>query len=584
MNRICVLLVLILSLFADVVHSQNQSIDSVDIYINRNDFLRGLTYAKKQAQQHLKNKNYLGYSKSTEKAADIFLTLNDSGKALKTLLDGLRIVDKYAEKQGEIILMSKLGSIYVKLKNYDEAKKYYYSAIAKAHKIKNDSLAGRLAQPLFRIHFYTENDSAEYYLKKTLDYSRSVGTNKALSTGYTNYFGYYNSRNEYAKSKIYLDSSLYYARRSESTKTLSIALSNLVYYQMVVEQDFPKAKKTYREIFELTPNDTLSEAAADIYLNYSYLLEQLHDYKGSNLYMQKVLEIMDVTFSEKNDRALRDLEIRYKIDKVDQQYRARQKELEENQSKNRKFFMVFIGLLLLSLILFYFFYQNARLKQKNRLKDIESRVQQNIINATIDGQENERKKIAAVLHDNISAMLSSAGLHLSAFVAGNPSASEEISKTRAILRETHDKVRDLSHELVPVLLAKFGLHYAIVDLCEKNSNSVIRFRCESTISQKKRYNDEFEMKMYFIITELFNNIIKHSNASEATVELTEKDGMLKVVATDNGIGFDTSKPHLNEGFGLTQIRARVSNMKGNVSIVSRPGSGTIISITVPVVE
>src|SRR5690606_17105163 len=141
--------------------------------------------------------------------------------------------------------------------------------------------------------------------------------------------------------------------------------------------------------------------------------------------------ILDATFNEQTSRAIRDLEVRYQINKVEDEYLQKQKELEENQSKNKKIFAVFIALLILSLILFYFFHQNSKLKQNNKLKDIESQLQQNIINATIDGQENERKKIAAVLHDNISAMLSSAGLQLSAFVAGNPAPSEEIAKTRA---------------------------------------------------------------------------------------------------------------------------------------------------------
>ena len=261
---------------------------------------------------------------------------------------------------------------------------------------------------------------------------------------------------------------------------------------------------------------------------------------------------------------------------------AFQQQLEEKQSKNRKIFGVFLALLILSLILFYFFHQNTRLKQKNKLKDIESRVQQNIINATIDGQEIERKKIAAVLHDNISAMLSSAGLQLSAFVAGNPQPPDEIRKTREIIRETHDKVRDLSHELVPVLLAKFGLLYALQDLCDKNSNSVMQFNCDSKIPEKRRYDEDFEMKIYFIITELLNNIIKHSGASEANVLISEANEMLTIVIIDNGRGFDTSKPHLNEGFGLTQIRARIVNMNGTFTINSRPKNGTTVHIKIPV--
>jgi signal transduction histidine kinase len=76
----------------------------------------------------------------------------------------------------------------------------------------------------------------------------------------------------------------------------------------------------------------------------------------------------------------------------------------------------------------------------------------------------ERKKIAVFLHDNISALLSSAGLHLNVHTMKNKTQSEEITKTIAILGEAHDKVRDLSHELLPSLLVRFGLFYALKDL------------------------------------------------------------------------------------------------------------------------
>lgn len=75
----------------------------------------------------------------------------------------------------------------------------------------------------------------------------------------------------------------------------------------------------------------------------------------------------------------------------------------------------------------------------------------------------------------------------------------------------------MSHDLVPSLLVRFGLIYALEDLCEKNSNSAIVFKFSSSIPTNKRYTEKFEMKLYFIVTELFNNIIKHSDAKESNL-------------------------------------------------------------------
>src|SRR5690606_36565778 len=133
--------------------------DSVEFYLNNSQYLHGLEYAKKRSAYYLKQKRYFAFSKMTVRESDVLLTLNDNQKTLKVLLDALKIVEKRNEKTSEIVLMQKLGNVYVKLNQFEHAKKYYYSAITQARKIKNDSLIGRLAQQLYRIHYNTNSDS-----------------------------------------------------------------------------------------------------------------------------------------------------------------------------------------------------------------------------------------------------------------------------------------------------------------------------------------------------------------------------------------------------------------------------------------
>nr|WP_255702380.1 ATP-binding protein [Flavobacterium sp. SM15] len=243
---------------------------------------------------------------------------------------------------------------------------------------------------------------------------------------------------------------------------------------------------------------------------------------------------------------------------------------------------ILLSLLLFAGVLFYFFYQNLKLKQKNKLKDVTQKVQQNLINATIDGQEEERKRLSGVLHDNISALLSSAGLHISAFEATYPDMKDELKKTKNILKEAHDKVRDLSHDLIPPVLEKLGLVAAFEDLCEKNSNTLIQFNFNNFIKEEVRFQSEFEMKLYFIVAELFNNIIKHSNASEASLTIDKNQRQLSINIEDNGIGFKNKDGKHADGFGLSQIKARIKNMNGSIVINSKENAGTLIYIKVEI--
>jgi signal transduction histidine kinase len=256
--------------------------------------------------------------------------------------------------------------------------------------------------------------------------------------------------------------------------------------------------------------------------------------------------------------------------------------LQEEQSRHKKIFSIIVVLFLIITVLFYFFYQYTKLKQKNRIKNIQNKIHQNIINASIDGQESERKKIALFLHDTISASLSSAGMHLNVFLSQNSVVPDEIIKTKFILDETHDKVRDLSHDLLPTLLVRFGLLYALDDLCEKYSNSNLHFEYLNTISNKKRYTETFETRLYFIISELLNNIIKHSDATRAEVSLSENPNELVIKITDNGKGFDIKDFNFVEGFGLNQIKARINNLNGHFNVKSKINEGTSIKITIPI--
>lgn len=254
------------------------------------------------------------------------------------------------------------------------------------------------------------------------------------------------------------------------------------------------------------------------------------------------------------------------------------------QLRNKKVVSLSIILIILLFFLFYYVYQNNKLKQKIKRKDTKQKILLNVIDAGIDSQETEQKKIASFLHDNVNSLLSSAGLHLNVFTAKNNIQSEEIQKAKAILQEAHDLLRDISHDLIPTLLVRFGLIYALEDLCEKNSNSDIQFRFSSSLSTETRYSEKFEMKLYFIISELCSNIIRHSGAQKAQISLHEHHNKLIIIIHDNGKGFNAEKIDEIEGFGLNRIRVRIKKLKGTFSIISRPdeNSGTSIKIKVPI--
>lgn len=562
--------------FSNVIE---KSKDSVDYYIKSKDYLKGLNYAREKSNSYLENKEFQKYCKVSIQKSLIYFFLNDTEKTFEVLFKALKIAEDHQLLATRVEILEEIGHRYATISNFKKAKIYYdksFSLGKKNNLIKPDSF---IYQRLYRTHFELDTDSAYYFMNKVMLNAKKTKNVEDLAQSYNNFYTYYSFKEHFEYAKKYLDSSLLYAKEAKKPNLLSVVYSNLGYHSYVVDKNYNVGVRNYLKSLEFNGHDTLSNNVSDTYINLSFGYEMMGDFKKSNYYLNKYVDLNDAIYQGNIKKAITDIETKYRIEKIENANKERQKILEEKQKNNQKIILIFIALFAFSTILFYFFYQNLRLKQKNKFSEIDGQIKQNIINASIDGQEIERKKIAGILHDSISALLSSAGLHLSAHTANHPDEfSEEIKKTRSILKEAHDNVRDLSHELIPPLLVKFGFFHALQDLCEKNSNSMLQFEYSSFIPQTRRYNEEFEMRIYFIIAELFNNIMKHSKASKAYITLEENNGELLINVEDDGKGFDASNEFSSDGFGLTQIKSRIKHLKGKILISSKINIGTLIYI------
>lgn len=562
--------------------SFEKSIDSIDYYVKNKDFISGLNLARKKANEYKASNQHEKFCKITLKKSTIFFLLNDKEKSFENLFEVLKITDKYNLVQLKIQTLEDIGHRYSSILDYTKALDYYHKsiALAKSNNVNTDS--SFVYQRIYATYFAMESDSAFYYLEKVMKAAKKSGKYQKFADSYNNYFSYYSTNKQYDLAKKYLDSSITFAQKSKNNAMISMALNNLGCHYMIVDKDYKKAILEFEKIIKLNATDTTSSQMSDLYINLSYAYEMIGDYKNAHDYLNRWSTINENIYQGNLKQAINSVETRYRIEKIENENKQKQLVFEEKQKNNHKIILIFIALFVFSTILFYFFYQNLRLKQKNKFIEFDRQIKQDTINASIDGQETERKNIANVLHDSISAHLSSAGLHLSAYLASTSGAQpEEILKVKTILNDAHDKVRDLSHQLIPPLLVKFGLFHAVQDLSEKNSNSLLQFEFSNYVKKGTRYSEEFEMRIYFIITELFNNIIKHSKASKAYITFEENHNQLLITLEDDGNGFDVSKGITSDGFGLTQIKSRIKHLNGKISINSKVNAGTLIYIKLP---
>ncbi len=173
-------------------------------------------------------------------------------------------------------------------------------------------------------------------------------------------------------------------------------------------------------------------------------------------------------------------------------------------------------------------------------------------------------------------------MHLQVVKKKNSSPIKELEKSQLIINEASDIVRDLSHKLISSVLIKFGLKTALQGLCEKYSNDDLSFTLNTT-TQIPRYEQDFELKIFNIIQESTNNIIKHSNASATSIYMKQIDTNLLITIEDNGVGFNAENTALKKGVGLDLIKTQIKNLNGHIQITSIENKGTSIEISVPVI-
>lgn len=568
--------VLIFFFYSQLTFGQSNA-DSLDFYIEKKEILKALDLINSYDKNAILQKDKKLYVDLKIKESNLYASLNDYEKAIDLLYKSLSKIKSYSNQNLQTKIYLELGTKYSSIKDTVNSFKNYHIAEKIAYKNKDNSNLRHIYHNLFRLHVLKDNDSALFYIQKKYAVDKLENEPSGTAITYNNYFAYHSVRNEYDIAKKYLDSAYQLSIKYDIKHAIRTSLSNYGYYYSVEKGDFKKALNYYEQLENNHQKELTQSELCNLYLNFGYVYENLGDYANANLYHVFYIQLSQKMYNQEIKDAVKDIETKYKIEKIETDYLEEKKQIIENDDRNKKLIIFFVFLLLLLIFMFYFFYQNIKLKERNRKKEIDSIIQRKIINANIDGQEKERKLIAGILHDQISALLSSAGLHLKAFEYKSEITNDELNKTKSIIKEAHDQVRDLSHQLIPPVLVKLGLKEALQDLCDKNSNSIIKFTFSDNSSDFK-LNKNFEIKIYYVVSELINNIIKHSKADHAELHFEINQNVLMIFIQDNGIGI-SKKDKQKGGLGLLQTTTRINGLGGNIKIEKL--NGLKISITIP---
>ncbi len=548
--------------------------------------------------------------------AKLYQTRNEDEKALGILLNGLSKIKEDKSSPFIADYAYEIGSKFSKIKNFPKGLEYYRMVLSSG-KYRNDSLdISRGLLGIGNIHFryyynsrylalkleenmqQVHKDSALNYYKNVIaTFPKNESKKESLVYANNNLLAYYAYDKEYDLAEFYGKKALEIREELGDSVEIAEGLNGLGAIT-TYKGDLIKAKEYYERALQILDK---KEGYNSKFQKLTLLNNIADNYKRRKQY-QKAYETLNRAQDFGNKLNVESANEKYA--EYEAKYNVAEKEkiveIEKNKRQQIEFWLYVLGLATILLVGFSgLLYNTFRLRRKNltlehdqekllqerKIEQVQNESQIKILNATLDGKEDERRHIAEVLHNSVSALLSSANLHLQAAkIDLKDKTPQEIIKTQAIISEAADKIRDLSHKLVSSVLLKFGLSYAMEDLCEKYSNSQLTFETQS--KNIIRYNQDFEIKIHSIVEEFVNNIIKHSNADKATILLEQKEGKLQVRIFDDGDGFDIEKMRKNDkgGLGIVQIEARIKMMEGIFDLKSSKATGTRIFINIPIPE
>jgi signal transduction histidine kinase len=201
--------------------------------------------------------------------------------------------------------------------------------------------------------------------------------------------------------------------------------------------------------------------------------------------------------------------------------------------------------------------------------------------------EDERRRIAVNLHDSLGQILLLIKNH--ALLALHPTpdekgAQERLNEISTATSQAIEEVREITHGLRPYQLDRLGLTQAIrTSVHQAAVNNSISFACRVE-DVDGLFDQDTEIHVYRIVQEAVTNVVKHAAATEATVVVKRRPDAVSLSIRDNGRGFESAQlaaqPH-ELGYGLTGIGERARILGAGLVIDSRPGSGTSLTVEIP---
>lgn len=474
--------------------------------------------------------------------------------------DSLRMARQYME----------VGLPFMNYKDYDKAIVYYKKSIGifVRHQVHSLTLADGYCNAA---KAYLLNGQVQP-AKPMLDSARAILDKTPVSVYHTYYYCqeglYYTHTKEWAKAEESLAKGLALAKTQHHPRDVTTLLFG--YVDLYTEQqNFPALKRILLTLY----NDKVLYSLSDwqqLLLDLATTEKGLGNAAAAYDWLWKYSLMTDSLNKAQINFQLTELEAKYNFESKERELA----QLSEKSKMQRWLLGVSIGLLLIAILLFTYFYKQRKIKIEQQLTSLRQQQQIAVAQALLQGEERERGRLARDLHDGLGGMLSGVKIRLSEIATDD---NEPLKKAIRQLDNSVTELRSIARNLMPESLLRSGLETALKDLCQSVPTEKMNVELQ-VMNIAQNLPITVQIIIYRIVQELLTNVLKHAHATELFVQCSQLEDIFYITIEDNGKGFDVTNINDNKGIGLDNIRHRVEFLQGKIDISSSPQKGTVINI------
>lgn len=528
-----------------------------------------------------KNNDIASAGELTDNIGVSYYLKGDYDSAATYYYKALELDGKANNQLGRASVLNDIGRLYRKTRNLDRALQNYDEAYEIYRRLNDeDGMATILNESGVVFEYKEDYNEAISRYKRSLAIREKM--NDLLGRSYSLNFigGAFTQMKNYAAAEKYLLESMEIRKQLKDTFTLALSYSDLA-AMYALKGDYDKAIEGYKRSDSIAIQMGYPQLLIE---NYGALAD-IEEKKGNSIlsldYYKKRTALKDSILNEDKIKQIETLNAKYQAEKKEQQLKVQQFEIQ------RKNYLVWSLIAILALLVFSGFslYRRRQVQESLRLQQAVLYERDTATKAVMAAEEDERKRIAADLHDGVGQMMSAAKMNLSVFENEIPFKDDQqkqsFEKVIGLIDESCKEIRSVSHQMMPNALLKRGLADAVKEFIDKIDQRIIKVSLH-TEGLNERIDNTTETVLYRVIQECVNNVLKHSKATQLDICLIkDKDGIAATIE-DNGMGFDSSGRHSFEGIGLKNIISRVNYLKGSIDFDSSPGKGTLVAIHIPV--